>query len=218
MPAFSRNVSSDSIVAPWAPDTMIDPASSRARVVCGRQRACHDVRVLAVLTVISTVAGVIGAFAAVRQLRHVAAATGPRVTTVSTPDGGELDEPDDTSHAGAEENLVIVFMVAAVPAGIIIAVMFFAWLLTKMTGVDGGSGWAAVIYALPLLAGVIGALLVIGAYAASYALPSFDFLDPEWAVLHRHPDILARARGIAIGVLPVYLGTVVVGLAVGGFI
>jgi hypothetical protein len=170
------------------------------------------------LTVISTLAGVVGAFAAMRQLRHVEATTGPRVTTVSTSDGGEPAEADDASHAEAEEALALAFMAAAIPAGIIIAVMFFAWLLTKMTGADGGSGWAAVIYALPLLAGVIGALLVAGAYAASYALPNFDFLDPEWAVLHQHPDVLSRARGVALGVLPVYLGTVVVGLAVGGFI
>ena len=90
-------------------------------------------------------------------------------------------------------------------------------LLTKATGVKGGGGWAAVIFALPLLAGVVGALLLLGFYAATLAVSDFgDFgLDID---VHRHPAVLGRARGIALGALPVYLAAVVVGLAVGGFL
>jgi hypothetical protein len=181
--------------------------------------AWHDVHVLVVLTVISTVAGVVGAVAAIRQLSHIeGAATLHRAPAAVPASDGEREAKAAASHRDAEEALVSVFILATVPAGIIIAVMFFAWLLTKMTGVDRGGGWAAVIYALPLLAGVVGALVVVGMYAASYAVRDFGHLDPAMAALSRHPDVLRRARGVAIGVLPVYLGTVVVGMAIGGFL
>jgi hypothetical protein len=87
-----------------------------------------------------------------------------------------------------------------------------------MTGVDRGSGWAAVIYALPLLAGVIGALIVVGFYAATFAVRNVGQLHEELEPLNSYPEALGRARGVALGVLPVYLATVVAGLTVGGFV